>query len=120
MAKNGIVVQVLYAQYFNDATDACTSEDWQIVDLQKGGGLPVSKERRTQYNSLVSQTNAAIKEVVDEVKASAKTMTLVTADWDPWAPLTNGQFCKLPVFKRFWSFNSSVMESQILCIELER
>ncbi|ELR02729.1 hypothetical protein VC83_00834 [Pseudogymnoascus destructans] len=93
MAKDGIVVQVLYAQYFNDNTDACTSEDWQIVDLS-AGGLPLSKERRTEFNSLVVDTNKAIREVVEEVAADAMTMTLVAADWDPWAPLTGGQFCE--------------------------
>ncbi|KFZ19849.1 hypothetical protein V501_00466 [Pseudogymnoascus sp. VKM F-4519 (FW-2642)] len=94
MAKNGIVVQVLYAQYFNDKTDACTSEDWQIIDLDAGAGVSLSKKRRTQFNSLVVDTNKAIKEVVEEVAADAKTMTLVTADWDVWAPLTGGQFCE--------------------------
>lgn len=94
------MVQVLYAQYFNDKTDACTSEDWQIVDLSTGG-LPLSRSRRTEFNSLVVDTNKAIKEVVEEVAADAKTMTLVTADWDLWAPLVSGQFCKFPVFKRF-------------------
>ncbi|OBT40328.1 hypothetical protein VE00_08476 [Pseudogymnoascus sp. WSF 3629] len=94
MAKDGIVVQVLYAQYFNDKTDACTSEDWQIIDLDAGAGVSLSKKRRTQFNSLVVDTNKAIKEVVEEVAADAKTMTLVTADWDVWAPLTGGQFCE--------------------------
>lgn len=94
MAKDGIVVQVLYAQYFNDKTDACTSEDWQIIDLDAGPGVSLSKERRTQFNSLVKDTNKAIKEVVEEVAADANTMTLVTADWDVWAPLIGGQFCK--------------------------
>lgn len=101
MAKDGIVVQVLYAQYFNDETDACTKEDWQIVDLDAGAGLPLSKERRTDFNSLVVDTNKAIREVVKEVAADAKTMTLVTADWDPWAPLTGGQFCKFHAFERY-------------------
>ncbi|KFZ09525.1 hypothetical protein V502_08691 [Pseudogymnoascus sp. VKM F-4520 (FW-2644)] len=94
MAKDGIVVQILYAQYFNDKTDACTSEDWQIIDLDAGAGVSLSKERRTQFNSLVKDTNKAIKEVVEEVASDAKTMTLVTADWDVWAPLTGGQFCE--------------------------
>ncbi|KAH8812729.1 SGNH hydrolase-type esterase domain-containing protein [Xylogone sp. PMI_703] len=94
MATNGIVVQVLYAQYFNDQTDDCTSEDWQIIDLSAGPGLALTKERRTTFNSLVLQTNTVIKEAVEEVAATAKTMTLVTADWDPWAPLTGGQFCE--------------------------
>lgn len=80
MAKDGIVVQVLYAQYFNDKTDACTSEDWQIIDLDAGAGVSLSKKRRTQFNSLVVDTNKAIKEVVEGVAANAKTMTLVTAD----------------------------------------
>lgn len=99
MAKNGIVVQVLYAQYFNDKTDACTSEDWQIIDLDAGPGVSLSKERRTQFNSLVKDTNKAIKEVVEEVAADANTMTLVTADWDVWAPLISGQFCEFHAFK---------------------
>ncbi|KFY41182.1 hypothetical protein V495_05035, partial [Pseudogymnoascus sp. VKM F-4514 (FW-929)] len=93
MAKNGVVVQALYAQYFNDKTDACTKENWQIVELSTGG-VPLSKERRSQFNQLVLDTNKAIKEVVEEVAADAKTMTLVTADWDVWAPLTGGQFCE--------------------------
>ncbi|KAL5346584.1 hypothetical protein ACLOAV_008291 [Pseudogymnoascus australis] len=94
MAKDGIVVQVLYAQYFNDKTDACTSEDWQIIDLDAGPGVSLTKERRTQFNKLVVDTNKAIKEVVDEVTADAETMTLVTADWNVWAPLIGGQFCE--------------------------
>lgn len=92
MATNGIVVQVLYAQYFNDQTDACTTEYWQVETTT---GLPLNRDRRTQFNSLVVQTNAAIQEAVDEVAATAKTMKVVTANWDPWAPLTGGQFCKL-------------------------
>ncbi|OBT63307.1 hypothetical protein VE03_07917 [Pseudogymnoascus sp. 23342-1-I1] len=92
MATNGIVVQVLYAQYFNDKIDACTTEYWQVETTT---GLPLNRDRRTQFNSLVVQTNAVIQEAVDEVAATAKTMKVVTANWDPWAPLTGGQFCEL-------------------------
>lgn len=94
MAKNGIVVMVLYAEYFNDQTDACTDEDWRVISFG-GFSLPLTKERRTRFNNLVVQTNTALQEVVDEVAASATTMTLVSANWDPWAPLTGGQFCEL-------------------------
>lgn len=118
MAKDGIVVQVLYAQYFNDKTDACTSEDWQIIDLDAGAGVSLSKKRRTQFNSLVVDTNKAIKEVVEEVAAGAKTMTLVTADWDVWAPLTGGQFCKFSIFKEIYVPGFLLLEPQILNTEL--
>lgn len=98
MANNGIVVQVLYAQYFNDQTDACTKENWQVL---KTAGLPLNTSRRTQFNSLVVQTNAVIQAAVDEVAANATTtMKIVTADWDPWAQVTGGQFCKLSLIKR--------------------
>lgn len=118
MAKNGVVVQALYAQYFNDKTDACTKENWQIVELSTGG-VPLSKERRSQFNQLVLDTNKAIKEVVEEVAADAKTMTLVTADWDVWAPLTGGQFCKFLVFKVALVLGVLCLGPEMLCSELE-
>lgn len=119
MAKNGIVVQVLYAQYFNEKTDACTSEEWQIADATGGHAIRLSKARRKEFNSLVVDTNKAIREVVKEVAADAKKMALVTADWDPWAPLTGGQFCKFPIFKRISYLNSYVSEPRILSTEIE-
>ena len=94
MAKNGVVVMVLYARYFNDQTDPCTDEDWRLIRFAPNGELPLTKSRRTTFNNLVQNTNAAIKEVVDDVASSAKVMHLVTADWDPWAPLSGGLFCE--------------------------
>jgi hypothetical protein len=93
MATNGIVVMVLYAQYFNDQTDACENENWQVIGIPFTG-LPLTKARRTTFNNLVISTNTALQEVIDDVASSATTMTLVSANWDPWAPTIGGQFCK--------------------------
>ena len=93
MATNGVVVMTGYAQYFNDQTDACTDEDWRLI-RSLGTRLPLTKDRRTLFNTLVQETNDAIKSVVQEVAYNAKTMTLVSASWDPWPPLAGGQFCK--------------------------
>ena len=94
MAPNGVVVLVKYAHYFNDQTDDCTHEDWTLFSITCGG-LPLTPARRTSFNNLVEQTNTALQTAADQAAAVAKTMTLVTANWDPWAPLTNGLFCKL-------------------------
>ena len=93
MTKNGVVVMVLYAQYFDDQTDPCEDEDWRLIRIL-GSPLPLTKSLRTTFNNLVQDTNAAIQEVVDDVADNAKNMKLVTADWDPWAPLSGGLFCK--------------------------
>ena len=56
MAKNGIIVHVLYAQYFNDQTDGCEDENWQVISLTPTSSLPLTKERRTIFNNLVVST----------------------------------------------------------------
>jgi hypothetical protein len=104
MAKNGIVVMVLYAQYFNNQTDECTTEDWRLMPNLKTS-LPLTKERRTVFNDLVQDTNTVIKRVVGEVVANAKNMKLVTADWSLWASANKGLFCKL-YFEVYFSYQN--------------
>ena len=68
-------------------------EDWTLLSITCGG-LPLTPTRRTSFNNLVEQTNTALQSAADQAAAAAKTMTLVTANWDPWAPLTGGLFCE--------------------------
>jgi hypothetical protein len=90
MNKNGIVVLVEYAQYFNQQTDGCTNEIWSWP--RTSPGLPLTPTHRSQFNSLVTQVNSIL-----ESAAKGTTMSnakLVTANWDAWAPLTGGLFCQ--------------------------
>jgi len=93
MNKNGVVVMPLYAQYFNTDSDDCDSENWQIIAIPDTA-LPLTQARRKTFNALVESTNTALQEVIDDVASSAVNAVFVSANWDPWAPIIQGQFCK--------------------------
>ncbi|KAJ5621957.1 SGNH hydrolase [Penicillium herquei] len=89
MADNGIVVFVLYAEYFDVTSDACATEQNWAFPL--GNALSLTTERRETFNDLVQKTNAALKKGAKA--ASTSKMTLTIADWDPWVKLRKGHMC---------------------------
>jgi len=90
--KNGVVVLMSYARYFNTNTDDCTDEDWTIFNVR--GTEPMSRENRERYNDLVDKTNNKLAAVVKDFQQRGNNMRLVYGDWDPWAPLSGGRFCE--------------------------
>ena len=90
MNDGGVVVFNYYAKYFNVETNDCaTNENWA---WPIGSSLPLTTDLRGQLNTLVDNTNAALKAGVEA--ASVSKMTLVAANWDPWVSTMKGQFCQ--------------------------
>jgi hypothetical protein len=90
MNDGGVVVFNYYAKYFNVETDDCANNQNWAWPL--GSSLPLTTDLREQFNTLVDNTNAALKAGVEA--ASVSKMTLVAANWDPWVTTMNGQFCQ--------------------------
>ncbi|KAL4890674.1 SGNH hydrolase-type esterase domain-containing protein [Aspergillus ambiguus] len=87
MAKKSVVVYAGYAQYFydDDKDDDCTFK--QDFTFPKSGlGYKMTLEDRRKFNSLVTKTNQAINEVVDEFRENRDGLNYLIrfADWDPW------------------------------------
>ncbi len=97
MNVGGIVVYSLYAQYFNDQTDACTDkEDWVFPYVAGSHSLLLTKDRRTKLNSLVSSVNSQLKSIIVSAGGSSRkrAATYVYSDWDLWLPAIKGHFCE--------------------------
>ncbi|KAL7622473.1 hypothetical protein AAE478_007979 [Parahypoxylon ruwenzoriense] len=88
MRKDSVVVYNSYAQYFNtDNEDCAKKQDWTIFSLHVRWwqGLPLTMERRKQFNQLVVNINAAIQETVDDVSQTEGIKYKIGfSDWDPW------------------------------------
>lgn len=99
MATGGVVVFSLYSKYFDTQTDDCaTSQSWVWpFPLPIIGSLtsnPLTRSLRAQLNTLVDNANAVILKAIGTAQANARTMTLVSANWDPWVQSTGGTFCR--------------------------
>lgn len=79
-----------YAKYFNVENDDCATKNNWAWPL--GTSLPLTTDLREQLNTLVDNTNAALKKAVEAANVSK--MTLVAADWDPYVTAVKGQFCE--------------------------
>ncbi|KAL7929518.1 SGNH hydrolase-type esterase domain-containing protein, partial [Trichoderma chlorosporum] len=90
MNPNGIIVVLSYAQFFDANTDACTREEWTLLDHTS---LPLSPQLRAQMNSLVLQTNAGISAAVSKASSSIPSH-IAFANWDDWPAAVNGRFCE--------------------------
>lgn len=98
MHKNGLVLYVLYAQFFNVDTEQCgRDQNWNLLPLIPGmNSLPLTRERRQRFNDLVDGTNAVLRDAIKEVKRAKKIKYRIrTVDWDDWARFgVRGQFCE--------------------------
>lgn len=95
MGTNGIVVYALYAKYFNDQTDGCTSENWWYP-FSGAFGITLTPARRTALNALVDNANKVVRRAIADATGSSRprTFTVQTADWDPWLDTVPGRFCE--------------------------
>ncbi|PLB45404.1 SGNH hydrolase, partial [Aspergillus steynii IBT 23096] len=94
MHKNGLVLYVLYAQFFNADIEKCgLDQDWNLLPF--GNSLPLTRERREKFNSLVERTNGVLREAIKEVQRGKKIRYRVRAvDWNDWARHgVRGQYC---------------------------
>ncbi|KAI2997014.1 hypothetical protein CBS147346_9006 [Aspergillus niger] len=95
----GIIIYALYGQFFNTETDDCEkNQDWAFPGLAPFNALPLTRERRQQFNQLVVDTNKVIKQAIDDfVLEKGKYFPRVhirTADWDAFMKDgLKGQFC---------------------------
>ncbi|KAL2068494.1 hypothetical protein VTL71DRAFT_14831 [Oculimacula yallundae] len=97
MNTNGIVIYNKYAEFFNEETEACaTDQDWSFPKLLWFNGLKLTVDRRKKFNKLVAGINNKIQEVVDEVSKDSKTVYKIkTADWNIWPKDgVAGQMCE--------------------------
>jgi len=99
MNPGGVVVFNLYAKYFDTRTNECaTKQSWiWPFPLPVIGSLtsnPLTQSLRTQLNILVDNANQVLLNAISTAQANAKTMTLVSSNWDPWVQATAGTFCQ--------------------------
>lgn len=88
MNKNGVIVVVLYGEFFNPGTSACETENWGWPL----GGQKLTTDHRETFNQLVRSTNAEIKKAAQsEGWINSK---VVVADWSDWVYMTQGRFCE--------------------------
>jgi hypothetical protein len=86
----GVVVFNYYAKYFNVDNEDCATQWWNWP--LSANGSPLTTDLRKQLNTLVDNTNAALKKAVEAANVSK--MTLVAANWDPWVSEMKGQLCQ--------------------------
>ena len=94
MHKNGLVLYVLYAEFFNTDKEQCgLDQDWNLIPF--GRALPLTRERRERFNSLVESTNSVLRDAIKEVQRAKKIKYRVRAvDWNDWARHgVRGQYC---------------------------
>lgn len=99
MAKDGIVVYNGYARFFNEENEDCaTKQDWAPFYwyryLTDGDDpLPLTVDRRNEFNTLTTALNDAIREVVHDV-ADEVDYKIGFANWDLWGiEGVKGQMC---------------------------
>ena len=88
MSANGIIVVVLYGEYFDPTTSACETENWGWPL----GGLKLTSDHREIFNSLVRDANAEIKKAAQS--GGWTNSKVVVADWTDWVYKTGGRFCE--------------------------
>ncbi|KAF7593686.1 hypothetical protein BBP40_011096 [Aspergillus hancockii] len=95
MRRNGIVIYVLYAQFFDATSEDCAKQYWAFPHTYVLDALRLTAARRQKFNDLVIAINKAIREVVDEISRDPKVeYRIATADWEPWVrEAVFGQFC---------------------------
>ncbi|KAM0234100.1 hypothetical protein ACHAP5_010160 [Fusarium lateritium] len=100
MNKDGVVVVLGYAEFFNADKDNCEYEQWDafpsrdIWPFKRSQKLTIS--RRKRFNSLVEKINKATAEAVTEVSEDNDIKYKVGfADWNPWVKQDriDGQMC---------------------------
>ncbi|PWY71579.1 SGNH hydrolase [Aspergillus sclerotioniger CBS 115572] len=96
MNMNGIIIYVLYGQFFNTDNDDCTNgQDWAFPRLDPVHPLRLTRERRAIFNKLVVNINNAIKDVIHGIRPHDNPEPrLRTADWDAFMKDgLQGQYC---------------------------
>lgn len=93
MKPSGIIVLGGYGQFFDDTTDACTSENWAYASASGTSSLPLSKSLRATMNSLVRQANTKLASAARVMDNASRNIRVGFADWDDWVPAVHGRFC---------------------------
>jgi hypothetical protein len=94
LVRNGILIYIGYATYFDDKSTDCDHQDWSFPVADIFYSSPnVNTKQRTQFNDLVILANRAIKEVVDEMNKSEWGGNAVFVEWDDWVAQEGGGFC---------------------------
>ncbi|OJJ97619.1 hypothetical protein ASPACDRAFT_1882247 [Aspergillus aculeatus ATCC 16872] len=96
LSYNGMIVWVLYGQFFNLENEECsTKHDWSFLRLGVVSGLPLTVERRRKFNLLVININKAIRETILGVRGHVYQNPYIRiADWDAFVGYgMKGQFC---------------------------
>ncbi|KAI9041495.1 SGNH hydrolase [Aspergillus affinis] len=93
--RNGLVLYVLYAEFFNTDLEKCgLNQDWTLGRL--GEALPLTKKKRQKFNSLVTRTNDVIRKAIDAVvEEDGLRYRIRTVDWNEFPKSgVRGQFCQ--------------------------
>lgn len=100
MAKNGLVVYTLYAQFFNSETQACNKRSMSLLEgiVLKNTAVFWTQDLRRKLNKLVVDANREIQDAIIDVKDK---INVEIADWDPIAKANNGRFCEPGVVDKY-------------------
>lgn len=95
MHNDGLVLYVLYAEFFNTETEKCgLDQEWSLIGSPLEA-LPLTKERRMRFNRLVIETNSVIENTIkNEVDLNRLKYRIRTVNWNEWVKTgVQGQFC---------------------------
>ncbi len=96
MRTGGVILLSSYAQFFNQDTNACSDEHWSLsplaIPLLR---LPLNRERRSDLNDLVTQTNAQLARAAANVDDTTRGIRVAFSNWDPWTRVVQGRYCEL-------------------------
>ncbi|KAF4984916.1 hypothetical protein FDECE_16982 [Fusarium decemcellulare] len=100
MNKDGVVVVLGYAEFFNTKENNCEEEAWDAFSWRDFWPLKRSQKltiaRRKRFNELVKKINKATAEAVTEISKDDEIQYKVGfADWNPWVyqDKVDGQMC---------------------------
>ncbi|PLB36762.1 SGNH hydrolase [Aspergillus candidus] len=94
MNKDGVVIFVLYAQFFNVENEDCAKyQDWTFGGLRREG-FKLSTGRRREFNDLVVDVNNALINLAEEFRQDENSFYFRTANWDKFVGDYKGRFCE--------------------------
>ncbi|PLN80401.1 SGNH hydrolase [Aspergillus taichungensis] len=94
MKKGGIVILVLYAQFFSVEDEDCAKkQDWTFLGLRTER-FKLSTGRRREFNDLVVDVNNALQEMVAGFRQEDHDFYVRTANWDSFVGDYKGRFCE--------------------------
>ncbi|KAG8527230.1 uncharacterized protein KY384_008660 [Bacidia gigantensis] len=93
----GIIAYTLYAKFFDDSTESCTSEVYDTVkQVLNPEYPPVDKDLRGRLNDLVYDTNVKLRNAIGTAQARKGSFggDFLAVEWDQYVSDVGGRFCE--------------------------